>query len=204
MIKKAYMQLWTKWIMNNNLNNKNIFIYFILLGSLFVLSSTGGYLHAKSNPELAKESVDMLSAELSFIKEFNPLFIFLFIFLNNSIKALIATAAGFFFGIFPIFFILFNGYIIGLVVYIGGTEMGIHRVLMYIIPHGILEVPAIILACSYGLWLGIQFYKRVVGMKISMKESFLKATDKCLRTVVPILLVAAAVETFVTPFVAGI
>lgn len=191
--------------MPDNLSFRNVIWYFLFLGALFILSSLAGYYHAQSNPELAKENVEMISAEFSIIKDFNPLLIFAFIFLNNSLKALIATATGFFFGIFPIFFIVFNGYIIGIVIFVAGLEMGVYRVLLHLIPHGILEVPAILLACSYGLWVGNLFYRNVVkNQKIPIKKAIIEAILKCLRVVFPILLVAALIETFITPFIAGI
>jgi|Deesub1362A_J573_1020465.scaffolds.fasta_scaffold00127_46 stage II sporulation protein M len=190
--------------MPDNLSFRNIMWYFLFLGILFILSSFGGYYHAQYNPDLAKENVKMISEDFSIIKDFNPLLIFAFIFLNNSLKALIATATGFFFGIFPIFFIVFNGYIIGMVIFVAGMEMGVYKVLLYLIPHGILEIPAILLACSYGLWVGNLFYRNVVkNQEIPIKRAIIEAVLKCLRIVFPVLLLAALIETFVTPFIGG-
>ncbi|HID42236.1 MAG TPA: hypothetical protein EYP30_00405 [Archaeoglobaceae archaeon] len=191
--------------MVENLTFRNVYNYFIFLGVLFILSGFAGYYHAKTNPDLAKESVEVLSSEFSILKELNPFLIFVFIFLNNSLKALIATAAGFFFGIFPIFFIIFNGYIIGMVIFVAGIEMGTYRVLLHLIPHGILEIPGILLACSYGLWVGNRFFRNVFrNDNFSIKGSIREAILKCLIIVFPVLLIAALIETFITPFIAGI
>ncbi|MFP4558278.1 MAG: stage II sporulation protein M [Archaeoglobaceae archaeon] len=191
--------------MPDDLSFKKIYPYFILFAILFFSSGASGYFYAQSHPEMASESFNTLSQQFEVIEEFHPLLIFLFIFFNNSIKALIATATGFFFGLSPIFFITFNGYIIGLVVYVGGANIGADQILMRLIPHGIFEVPAILLACSYGLWTGKQFYRRTIRKEdISIKSTLLKASYKCLRVVFPLLLVAAVVETFITPLIAGI
>lgn len=188
-----------------DLSFRNIYRYFIFLGVLFILSALVGYYHAKMNPEMAMKNMEALSSEFSIFKELNPLQIFVFIFLNNSVKALIAAATGFFFGIFPIFFIVFNGYIIGMVVFVAGIEIGTYRVFLHLVPHGILEIPGILLACSYGLWVGSRFFANVFrNENFSIKESIKEAVLKCLRIVFPILFVAALIETFITPFIAGI
>ncbi len=189
----------------HELSFKKIYPYFILFAILFFSSGASGYFYAQSNPEMASESFNMLSQQFEIIKDLNPALILLFIFFNNFIKALIATATGFFFGLIPIFFITFNGYIIGLVVYVGGTNIGTYQIMMRLIPHGIFEVPAILLACSYGLWAGKQFYRRTFRKEnISIKSTILQASYKCVRIVFPLLLVAAVVETFITPVVAGL
>lgn len=191
--------------MPDDLSFKRIYPYFILFAILFFSSGASGYFYAQSHPELAGESFNMLSQQFEVIKELHPVMIFLFIFFNNSVKALIATATGFFFGLIPIFFITFNGYIIGLVVYVGGANIGTYQILMRLIPHGVFEVPGILLACSYGLWAGKQFYRRTFRKEdISIKSTILQASYKCLRVVFPLLLVAAVVETFLTPLIAGI
>lgn len=191
--------------MPDDLSFKKIYPYFILFAILFFSSGASGYFYAQSHPDLASESFSMLSEQFEVITELHPAMIFLFIFFNNFIKALIATATGFFFGLIPIFFITFNGYIIGLVVYVGGTNIGMDQILMRLIPHGIFEVPAILLACSYGLWAGKQFYRRTFRKEdISIKSTILRASYKCVRVVFPLLLVAAVVETVITPLVAGI
>jgi stage II sporulation protein M len=177
--------------------------YFLLLAVFFLLSCVIGFYHASSNPELAKEKIEAFFTSFEPIKEKPPVFIFLIIFLNNSIKALVATVAGFFFGLFPLSFVFINGYLVGLVVYVKGIEIGFDKVLLLLIPHGIIEIPAILLASSYGLWLGRQFYMKLFrDEKIPMGYLFLKAVKKCLKIVFPMLLIAALIETFVTPLVA--
>ncbi|MFO7968431.1 MAG: stage II sporulation protein M [Archaeoglobaceae archaeon] len=191
--------------MPDDLSFKKIYPYFILFAILFFSSGASGYYYAQSNPGLASESFDMLSQQFEVITDLHPVLILLFIFFNNFIKALVATATGFFFGLAPIFFITFNGYIIGLVVYVSGSNIGMYQIMMRLIPHGIFEIPAILLACSYGLWAGKQFYRRTFRKEaISIKETILQASYKCVRVVFPLLLVAAVVETVITPLVAGI
>ncbi|AEA46164.1 stage II sporulation protein M [Archaeoglobus veneficus] len=177
--------------------------HIILVTAVFAASIVAGFYHASADIKGAEGKIEAVFEGFEFIKDAGPLTIFAFIFLNNSIKAIIATAAGLFFGIFPLSFIALNGYLIGLVVYVKGLEFGFEKTLLYLVPHGILEIPAIILACSYGTWLGTRFVRRLRGEDVDLKEDFKIAVSKCLKIVVPMLFVAALIETFVTPIVAS-
>ncbi len=184
------------------MKKKEIVAYFVVLLIIFGLATFAGYQTAKSNPEQAKRFLSQFSSELGFIKLLPPTIIFAIIFLNNSIKAFIAMILGLFFGLAPVFFVFINGYIIGIVVYVVGLRMGLKKVAMMLIPHGIIEIPAIILACSYGLWLGKIFLKRVRGERISIRSCIDRAIHSYMRTVIPMLLIAAFIEAFVTPHLA--
>ncbi len=126
----------------------------------------------------------------------------LIIFANNAGKSLLAMLAGFFFGIFPVAFVMLNGYIIGVVVSWREPDWGLLKVILAIIPHGILEIPAIIIACAYGMWLGYRFYLALFR-GVEFRKYLLKAIRVYIRLVLPILLIAALVEAFITPVVVG-
>ncbi len=175
--------------------------HFAFMLFLFFLAAAIGFYQAQADPFIAGKQVSQLGRFFSFVRHLSPLEIFLLIFLNNSIKAVISTIAGVFAGIFPACFVFVNGYIVGVVYYVKGSQLGYFRALMYLLPHGVIEIPAILLACSYGSWLGLRFIKKVRGEAINLKEDFVLALKACLKIVIPMLLVAAFVETFITPVV---
>ncbi|RLI88555.1 MAG: hypothetical protein DRO98_03035 [Archaeoglobales archaeon] len=177
--------------------------HLVIISIVFIASIAGGAYHASLDVKQAEKKIETTFQGFDIIKKADPLVVFAFIFINNSLKALVATAAGIFFGIFPLSFIVINGYLIGLVVYVKGLELGFGKVLLYLIPHGILEIPAILLACSYGLWLGERFVKKLRAEDVNLRADFRRALDKCIKRVVPILFVAAIIETFITPIVAS-
>lgn len=179
--------------------NTNIGFYTLILSILFIFSCLTGFFVAKEDKELAEKTIEQLFSQFGFVHELDPISIFLVIFLNNSAKALMAMLAGFLFGVFPAFFVALNGYLIGLVVYVKGTEIGFKTIALALIPHGILEIPAIIIACSYGVWLGKQFWMAING-KIVFRAAITFVLKKYLRIVLPILLIAALIETFITPY----
>jgi len=109
---------------------------------------------------------------------------------------------GFFFGIFPVMFVLLNGYIVGVVVSWREAEWGSWKVVLAILPHGVLEIPAIIIACAYGVWLGYRFYLALFKGE-EFKIYLLRAIRTYVKLVLPLLLIAAFVEAFITPMVVG-
>ncbi len=168
---------------------------FVGLVILFFVSAYYGYTLSQSQALFANLQ-KFFEKFKGFLKS-PPLFMLL-IFANNSVKSLIAMLGGFFFGIVPIIFVISNGYILGLAVSYRLPQWGILRVVAAILPHGILEIPAILIACSYGVWLGIKFADALFRGK-EFKPHLIKALKVYLRVVLPMLFVAAIIEAFITP-----
>jgi|Deesub1362A_J573_1020465.scaffolds.fasta_scaffold00125_38 stage II sporulation protein M len=181
---------------------REIKIYFLFLSSIFLISGVMGFYGAQLYPEIASDFVNQLFEGFSFIDFNNPLMVVTVIFLNNASKSFVSLLAGFFFGIFPFLFIFLNGYLLGIVFYVKGMEVGIGKVFLAIIPHGILEVPAIILASAFGVWLGKKFYLRVFkGQQVNMSALVKYSIKRFVKIIIPLLLIAAIVETFITPLI---
>jgi stage II sporulation protein M len=80
----------------------------------------------------------------------------LFIFLNNTVKSIIVMYLGLLFGLLPAAFLLINGMVLGHLL-ASLDAQGVHvweLIVKGLLPHGILEIPAIVLACGYGLRMG--------------------------------------------------
>ncbi|GKU76669.1 stage II sporulation protein M [Paenibacillus sp. L3-i20] len=90
--------------------------------------------------------------------QFPTITMMIFIFFNNAIKSILIMYLGAFFGILPLFFLAVNGMIVGYLLQRIAETPGSHSVLEVIfkglLPHGIIEIPAIIIACAYGLKFG--------------------------------------------------
>jgi len=174
-------------------------LFWILLVVFFFAASLG-YTFASSNPDTSSQFVEQLFEGFKFIDFSNPIEVFGIIFLNNTAKSLISLISGFFFGIFPFFFVFVNGYLIGMVAFIKGSEVGFLTILLALLPHGILEIPAVILASAYGMKLGGLFYQKVFkGEQVDIANALRFFLKKFLKIVVPILFAAALIETFITP-----
>ncbi|MCS7119423.1 MAG: stage II sporulation protein M [Archaeoglobaceae archaeon] len=168
-------------------------IVFVLLLILFFGSCYLGYFLAETFPEAAKREIENLRDLLSSFTDdkLSLLEIFLLIFLNNTIKSFFAMLLGIFFGIVPIIFIFLNGLIIGFFAKFVSEEVGMITFILLILPHGIIEIPAVILACSYGFWLGIEF----VRDRKNILKHLVKAISNFAKLVLPMLFVAAVIES---------
>ncbi|MDI9609939.1 MAG: stage II sporulation protein M [Archaeoglobaceae archaeon] len=168
-------------------------LIFVMLSAFFLFSAYFGYLIADLFPELAKKEIESIQ---EFLKDFasnknSPVLIFLLILVNNSVKSFIAMLLGIFFGVIPLLFLFINGIVIGILAKIVGEKIGLGVFLLLLLPHGILEIPAVILACSYGFWLGIEFLKDRKTIRGKLKYSI----NRFLKVVLPMLIIAAFVET---------
>lgn len=72
--------------------------------------------------------------------------------------------------------------------------------LVGILPHGIFELPSLILFCAAGLYLCSRVSARVSGDKsISLLLTLSELSRLYLCVIMPLLLIAAAVEAYITP-----
>ncbi|MBB6023959.1 stage II sporulation protein M [Paenibacillus sp. JGP012] len=132
---------------------------------------------------------------------------FLFIFFNNAIKSVLVIYAGIFFGILPIIFLLINGMVLGFVVHAtmnnGASFFDI--VVKGLLPHGIIEIPVIIIACAFGIKFGgltISSLAQLGGEKRALIgthwREFVKMTLTASFWVVILLFIAAIIESTLT------
>ena len=127
------------------------------------------------------------------------------LFLNNLKACLIAMATGLIpFLFIPILVLGVNAAVMGAVASMYRMA-GMSVVSMYlfgILPHGIFELPAILLSISMGLYLCYCLVKRICEGRYnrgSVKEALGNMLRTLLTLIIPLLAVAAVIETYVTP-----
>ncbi|MBB3132020.1 stage II sporulation protein M [Paenibacillus rhizosphaerae] len=126
-----------------------------------------------------------------------------FIFLNNSIKGVLIIYLGLLVGILPVMFLLVNGMVIGYLVHSLSTqgENLADLVVRGLLPHGIIEIPAIIIACAYGIRMGSWVISGInPGRRARVRkgEGVLRKSVTAAFWVVILLFVAAIIESTVT------
>ena len=114
-----------------------------------------------------------------------------FIFFNNVKASFFSIVFGIFLGIFPIVASVTNGYLIGFVGRHAVEENGMF-ILWRLLPHGIFELPAIMLSMGIGLRLGIGVFSRS-GRK-NLSKNFIEAMRFFVFVIFPLLVVAAIIE----------
>ncbi|MFI5196296.1 MAG: stage II sporulation protein M [Chitinophagales bacterium] len=131
-------------------------------------------------------------------KEDNPLAMFLFIAFNNIKVAFICYSTGIFLSAGTIYFLFQNGLMFGVFEYMFfHHNIGLQSILVVFI-HGTLELSAIVIAGCAGLMIGNSLlfpgtYTRLQSLMWAAKDSV-----KIIVSLVPIFIVAAFFEGFVT------
>ena len=168
-----------------------VFILFILIGLLFPAPAFfDSYII-----DILKELINKTSG-LSLFELIG------FIFRNNFLVSVISIILGVLFCFVPIIIGISNGYLLGYVfrtilVKLGLVSGGLS--LWKILPHGIFELPAIMISLGIGIRLGVSFFSSLNDSpkKNSFKnffESFILAVKTLFFLILPLLVIAAIIE----------
>ncbi|WP_136798480.1 stage II sporulation protein M [Desulfosediminicola ganghwensis] len=127
-------------------------------------------------------------------QKFHGIELFTKIFYQNARAALIVILAGIIFSIFPVFAAITNGLIIGCVVSTSKSNIGISSLesILRLIPHGIFEIPAFVLAIALGVKLGLWPFNtnKIEYIKTTLK----RAAHNYILIIIPLLIVAGLIE----------
>jgi stage II sporulation protein M len=115
--------------------------------------------------------------------------------------SLVSLVLGLALGILPIIFIAFNGYLVGVISNLVAQQRGVLFISLALLPHGIIELPMVFLSAGIGLRLGHQVFSALLGRPTEIKKEFKEGLIFYFRWIVPLLFVAAIVETFITPLI---
>ena len=174
-------------------------IYILFSSSVFTLSILGGYLFALSYPTETQAILEKVKEMLLFEEETTSLQLFLFIFENNVTKLFIAILLGIFAGLIPFLSVLANGMILGIVAQIVTQDISWTFFFLGILPHGIIEIPVLIIATAIGMKIGKLAVWRIFGRHKIFRKEWTKAIKFYIFILVPLLFIAALIEAFITP-----
>jgi uncharacterized membrane protein SpoIIM required for sporulation len=118
----------------------------------------------------------------------NPIVMVLMIFVRNSLATLFSVWLGFLFCLVPLYTLVLNGMVLGVLFSV--TETNILLDLLFLLPHGIFELPAVFIATGLGIWRGVWFVRE----RGRNRERALRAYRVYFRVVLPLLLIAAVIE----------
>jgi uncharacterized membrane protein SpoIIM required for sporulation len=128
-------------------------------------------------------------------------FLGLDIFLNNWLVSIATALSGIGFGIPSLSTILFNAWIVGLLV---PLTPSLTMFLAAILPHGIIEIPSLIIAGSAGTKLGYTAWKLKLSPTEENRELFSSTLRQTVYIVVglaPLFLIAGLIEGDITPII---
>jgi stage II sporulation protein M len=175
----------------------------ILATSIFFASLVVGILIGQNTvEELLREFGAVLEPLASMG---NPsILLLLIIFINNAIKALGLIFLGILLGLPPLLFIGLNGFIVGGLGSALASAKGWTYVMAGFGPHGVIEIPVILLATALGLTVGMESLKWLARRESRVKLQLSDSLKVYVRWILPGLAVAAIIEVFVTPLLIGL
>jgi stage II sporulation protein M len=175
----------------------------ILATSTFFVSLVLGTLIGQNTVEGLMRQVGAILEPLAPTGNLSILFL-LMIFINNGIKALGLVFLGILLGLPPLLFIGLNGFILGGFGSALESVNGWRYVIASFVPHGVIEIPVILLATALGLTVGMESLKWLVRRESRVKLQLSGCLKVYLRWILPGLAVAAIIEVFVTPLLIGL
>jgi stage II sporulation protein M len=168
----------------------------LLATALFILSLVWGLL---MHPEFIDVMIGDLTQSLLPLGSLPPVVLFAVIFLNNALKSFMAIVLGIAIAIPPLIFLCFNGFIIGAVVSVLQSQISNTLIIAGLAPHGIIEIPAIVLASALGLKVGFESIRFLVNRRSNVRAQLRQSLIIYAKWILIMLFVAALIETFATP-----
>ncbi|MFA7707509.1 MAG: stage II sporulation protein M [Candidatus Pacearchaeota archaeon] len=177
---------------------KNLKNYIGFVSLFFLLITFFGFIF----PYFFREQIIKIIADLLKQTEgLGTLELISFIITNNIKTAFFGMVLGIFFGVVSLGIIIVNGYVLG---FIAKETVGIEgfSVLFRLVPHGIFEIPAIIISLALGLKLGM-FLFTYKGKDKPLE--FLKWLSDSVKVfvfiIIPLLVIAGIIEGILIMFV---
>lgn len=183
-------------------NLKSTFYFCLTFFGMMIVTNTLLFL---SDPGLSQSYFKELQSLFS-QKEFldgTGLELWFGIFFNNIIASGISILLGVIpFLFLPIFALASNAIIIGLVgaVY-QSNGIGWFVFLVGILPHGIIEIPALLLGVSLGVNICLKLVRTILrrSIKGELKQAVIGSLRIFILWIIPLFFIAAFIETFMTP-----
>ncbi|WP_458121214.1 stage II sporulation protein M [Paenibacillus sp. Z6-24] len=191
---------------NDLRNNRTMLLVSV---ALFVIGIILGVWLAVPLGQYLEKQLEQLRGVTEQLQQSNhvELSYFILIFFNNVIKSILIIYLGALLGILPVIFLVMNGMMIGFLVYTRSTE-GVDLVTLIVkglLPHGIIEIPAILIAAAYGLKFGklildsLTTWDSAARYRLKTeRRQFMRSTVTAAFWIVILLLVAAGIESTIT------
>lgn len=171
---------------------------------IYIVFIFWGYFTARQDANTAKLILEEMKKTYGPLLEMNVFRQFLFVFFNNGLTLFLVLIFGIIFGVFPFLVLFANGAILGILVFLSESTISWPKFFLGTMPHGIIEIPVMILACAAGLKIGRASFLGVFKKQGNFKNEFFSALNFFLKILLPLLFLAAAIEIFITAKILGI
>jgi stage II sporulation protein M len=167
--------------------------YMLVLTIIFAASFLAGTVAPTS---IGKQMAEVFQAVVVNYRELAGGTLFFNILVQNVMATIFVIISGVIVGIVPTFAISSNGFGLGVLYRQAAEVSGYSKAALKVLPYGVFEIPALLIAASYGLWLGVTVVRRMRGKESPLVRSNMEhAFRRYFAVVFPLLIIAAAIET---------
>lgn len=182
-------------------DKKMYLIMLCIVSAIFFGFCIYGYMSSIAEPSAGDASAESFQQIASELETQAPGLLTGQIFFNNLKVCLILFIGGITFGAATIFILSSNGYIIGSISEVMLRTFDVKIYAATLIPHGIFEISAILMSAALGLQLATSLILDATGYSNAGNTCVWYGT-RFLLIVVPLLIIAALVESFISPLAA--
>jgi stage II sporulation protein M len=166
--------------------------------ALMLFSFTLGAAFAITMPGEAMQVMKLISTQFGDLKDQAAFDLMVSLFLHNALICALMAVLGLALGIITLLLVFDNGLMIGLIGTVAAGRSGLPVTLAALLPHGIVEIPAMALSAAIGLYLGYCILLSLFGRRMNVTHEILDSARMFVAWILPMLLVAAFLESFVT------
>jgi stage II sporulation protein M len=167
--------------------------YLLILTLIFAVSFLAGILAPSS---IRQQMTEVFQAVVGNYRGLAGGMLYFNILVQNVMATIFVLISGVFVGIIPTFAISSNAFGLGVLYRQAAEVAGYSKAALKVLPYGVFEIPALLIAASYGLWLGVTVLRRMRGKESTpLGVNIEHAFRRYFAVVFPLLIVAAAIET---------
>lgn len=185
-------------INNSEFKKINLLPFLILSTVIFIVFIGIGFIVPS---DISTDMMKELQETIKQLESLSPVALMMVIFLNNAIKCLSVILLGVIIGLPSAMFVCFNAVTIGMLIAALGPALGYNIIAASLLPHGIIEIPVLILCGALGLSIGAEVWKFIIRRSSSVKMHLKFGLIIYGRWLIMALIVAAIIEVFVTPLI---
>lgn len=172
--------------------------YIYVIAMLWAFSTLIGATMAIALPEESRQFVEVISNQIKPLLSESQFNLMINIFLNNTRACLLEVALGLGFGLLPVLIIFVNGLAMGLIIALSIMTTGPFFIIVALLPHGIIEIPVVAISAAIGLRFGHSILMVILRQTVDLKKELVEGVSVFVVWLIPLLFVAAFVESYVT------
>lgn len=167
--------------------------YILILTLIFAVSFLAG---TTAPSAIRQQMAGMFEVVVGNYRDLAGGMLFFNILVQNVMATIFVILSGVVVGIIPTFAISSNGFGLGVLYRQASEVSGYSKAALKILPYGVFEIPALLIAASYGLWIGVMVVRRMRRKESTLLRFQIEhAFRRYFAVVFPLLIVAAAIET---------